>query len=633
MPRRCRLCLRNATEPCPLFKSRIGDKLVTEIIWVTFKLELDKSVDFPKYVCKNCLRKVDYLYHFHQEIEGSQLLLHQLREEGKLEGIVAEQTFEEEKVEYHSDGILEEVEELEESIILSGKNDPVQDDVTEQENDELESIGCEAKEIVAEQLIDIKIETLESDNEFIVEHLSEELNEEPKSESDNDFRGFEELVPMKLEAAKGLRQKQTKRKSKQTVPKLDIVETIPNKCYICDNVSETRDLFDMHLIVHKNMLPYQCEECSTEQYPIEIKTLVLLNKHFESHDFNYVCDHCPLRFRSYPPLYDHTRNAHSETRDGFHCEMCGQMFHEIRKFQKHVRAHRNRETQRYKCETCQKSFQTGTILRRHERIHRKDSIFRCPFCDRGFNHESNFQLHKMRHIQQQSNTHNGHPCSVCETHFTNAIDWRNHMQQHFPDDPMYTTKTDILPASLKDINSYPRACEEPDCKYMAPSYQLMWSHYRKHYKMFQCQECGRKFATATILRTHIQVIHKKIRKFQCEFCPKTFAYQHKYKEHTDVHKGIKARKCRYCDKTFTHSSNLIVHERIHTRSRPYTCKTCGSTHVTTSALKKHAKTHEKNKTGEMLELYVMDAHDGVTENVIAEEEEVIQEDYGPAEMT
>ncbi|XP_055542770.1 uncharacterized protein LOC129728358 [Wyeomyia smithii] len=592
----CRLCLRQSTEVVPLFQACIGDKLLIEMIWSTFRIEIDKKVIFPKVVCNTCIKKVEFMHSFKQELTNCQSLLLNWKSN---KTITKRRLALADLPSYYSDGILE-LQEQDDEITQQNTDEcmfEVERLEPEMDIEKIENEEILREHVIEEQLIGIKIEALQTNNQFIEHRMGDDESsvvQQPDQYSDceEEFKGFEEPVPVKLEVVKRSDSDYRQRKSKQAIPKLKIIETIANKCYICGTVYESKLLFDIHLVSHKLMLPYKCDKCSTDSFTLEIKTLVLLNKHFESHGFNYTCSYCPLRFRSYPPLYDHTRNAHTQNSEGFTCDICGQKFLEVRKFRKHARAHRNCATQRYKCKNCFKNFQTGTILRRHERIHAEEKPFKCPFCNRGFNHETNYNQHKMRHIQQQSDDLSNYACELCENHYTNAIDFRVHMAEHYPDNPLYTVKTDILPKHLKDSSSYPRPCEEPNCQYVALSYQLMWSHYRNHYKLYKCQECDRMFATATILRRHIDVVHQKVRKYQCEFCQKAFAYQHKYKEHVNMHKGIKTRQCRYCAKCFTHSSNLMIHERIHTKIRPYECTTCGSSYVSSSALKKHQKTHQ-----------------------------------------
>uniref|UniRef100_A0A1Q3F320 C2h2-type zn-finger protein n=1 Tax=Culex tarsalis TaxID=7177 RepID=A0A1Q3F320_CULTA len=569
MAQMCRLCLRPSSGKHALFKTTVGDASLEEVLRDTFHLELPKDRSLPKYICECCLRKVECLQQFHKEVIRCQKLL--------LEG----KGVREDTLTTSSDGLYEQIEMLEDEQLLLEEEPlhPV-------ESVQVESFDFEAEqeEEAEEQLIDIKIEALveENDDEG-ADQAVEEVEGEGLQEDEDASLGNEEPIPVKLARA-----------SRKPREKLEVVETIPNKCYVCNEVLESKDAFDVHLVNHSNMLPHQCLQCSTESNPIHLKTVLALNKHYESHGFNFVCKNCPLRFRSYPPLYDHARNAHVEINTEFSCETCGQKFIEIRKYRKHVLAHKNRELQKYKCETCEKTFQTGTLLRRHQRTHSNEVHYVCPFCGRGFNHESNFAQHKMRHIRQQQLELNGHPCKECGTHFTTAFALRKHMVEHYPNDPVYVAaarKVDYFPAHLKDPAAYPRRCEEPNCAYIAATYALMWSHYRNHYKSYPCKECDRKFATATILKNHVDVVHRKIRKYQCEYCQKTFAYQHKYKEHIHVHMGFKGRECRYCNKSFTHSSNLLVHERIHSGTKPYRCDLCGSRYITSSALKKHQRTH------------------------------------------
>lgn len=596
MPRsQCRICLRYCSELVPLFKANIGEKRFTDLIYELLRIEFDPNPEYPRRVCELCVKKVNYLYSFYEDLVKSQALLEELSKTTSRKE--ARALIEAKGPSNYSDGIFEELEKLDE---ISDEDDAqieieettflenVEETEPVLENVEFEAVGFDDDRPVEEQLIDIKIEAVDEEEcDMLAGKVSQQI---VQSDEEEEFRGFEEPVPIKLTASRNMKRK----RPKQVVPKLEIVETIPNMCYICRELSDSKDMFDLHLLTHSKMLPYKCENCSTPTAPVVIKTLVLLNKHFESHGFSYLCEYCPLRFRAYPSLYDHTRNFHTEHKEGFTCDKCGQVFIEIRKFHKHVRAHRNRDSERYKCKTCAKTFQTGTILRRHERIHLTDPLYACMDCKRTFNHEEQYHKHKLRHLQQQYNQQNGYSCKVCEAHFTCKADLRVHMQVHFPNNPNYSIHTDVLPETLRDSSSYPRGCEEPDCKYIAPSYTLMWSHYRNHYKLYHCQECDRKFATATILKNHVEVIHQKLRKFHCDQCPKTFAYQHKLKEHMNVHRGIRDRKCRFCGKCFTHSSNLLVHEKVHKNIKRHKCDICDSSYVTTSALKKHRKTHRTN---------------------------------------
>ncbi|XP_055598112.1 zinc finger protein 62 homolog isoform X2 [Uranotaenia lowii] len=600
----CRTCLRSSDELLPLFEAKIGEDFVTDMILNVLRVEFDERPNLPQHICVCCLKKVDYFYSFYQELTKCQSVLQMLLDEADHHITSSrKQMLAEVAGDKYSDGIFEEVEKLEETeeeptdtVSYDNHLELGLDELGDVKDTQIETVVFEEEKQFEEQLIGIKIEAVEP--ELVV------LKAETDIEFEEDFIGFEETIPVKIEIEETVPVKleiaktseKRKRKPKQKVPKLEIVKTIPNKCYICQLQCENRDHFDIHLLEHKDLLPFECDLCSTAKFPIKIKTLMLLNRHFESHGFKYCCKHCPLKFRSHQPLYDHTRNSHELNPEGHTCEECGEVFAKIRCFQVHMRIHKYRRTERYKCKSCGKVCQSFTALNVHQQTHSTGPTFACPICEKTFNNENNMHKHKIRHVEQMQDAEKGHNCKECKMHFTTLPDLRVHMRSHFPDNPLYSPKTaDILPATLKDSSSYPRPCEEPGCSYVAPTYVLMWSHYRKHYKQFPCNECDRKFATATILKNHVQIIHKKIRRFKCELCGKEYGYQHKYKEHMDAHKGIRAHQCRFCGQTFTHSSNLMIHERLHTDNRQHVCPICGSRLVTRAALKKHIRSHSNPK--------------------------------------
>lgn len=193
---------------------------------------------------------------------------------------------------------------------------------------------------IKQEPIDIKDELMESDEDKMHDDTSTH-----SFDSENNY----------LNHTKG----QTKQK---TLP--EVVKPIPNKCHICETILQSKSEFTNHLENHRNMLPYECAQCSTEIKPIIYTTLVLLNKHFEMHGFNYACPHCPLRYRTSGSFSHHVSTVHRQRCENT-CKICGKSFSTESAFRKHAVAHQNVMTQRYKCE-CQKSFPTRVRLVRHQ---------------------------------------------------------------------------------------------------------------------------------------------------------------------------------------------------------------------------------------------------------------------------
>lgn len=167
---------------------------------------------------------------------------------------------------------------------------------------------------------------------------------------------------------------QEQRKKRPRVQKF-----LTTKCYICDAIFETKSDLNDHLESHKKMLPHKCSQCSTEAHPIIITTVVLLNKHFQTHGFHYVCPGCPSRYRTMYALSHHIWNVHENNFEQT-CETCGKLFVCKNSFKRHLIGHRNIDAELFKCETCQKKFPTKQCLIMHEARHKnKQSLFVCKY--------------------------------------------------------------------------------------------------------------------------------------------------------------------------------------------------------------------------------------------------------------
>ena len=76
-------------------------------------------------------------------------------------------------------------------------------------------------------------------------------------------------------------------------------------------------------------------------------------------------------------------------------------------------------------------------------------------------------------------------------------------------------------------------------------------------KKHKCKDCGKTFAQAGSLKTHIAMVHEGIKDHLCEKCSKPFASAGDLKRHIkDVHEKIKSNKCDKCEKYFSRADNL-----------------------------------------------------------------------------
>lgn len=109
----------------------------------------------------------------------------------------------------------------------------------------------------------------------------------------------------------------------------------------------------------------------------------------------------------------------------------------------------------------------------HIRVfHRQERLHKCTTCQKTFSQLSSLRLHQSVHIASREFV-----CDICQNKFKTEVHLKLHKKRHLP----------------KKFGQSPR-------KYSPPKRTT----YKPPVKMCVCNECGKRFASVALLRSHMQ---------------------------------------------------------------------------------------------------------------------------------
>ncbi|XP_076652295.1 zinc finger protein datilografo isoform X2 [Halictus rubicundus] len=229
------------------------------------------------------------------------------------------------------------------------------------------------------------------------------------------------------------------------------------------------------------------------------------------------------------------------------------------------------EVKPHQCQQCLKSFSSNHQLVQHIRVHTGEKPYKCSYCDRRFK--------QLSHVQQHTRLHTG---------------------------------------------ERPYKCHLPDCGRAFIQLSNLQQHLRNHdaqverakNRPFQCNICGKGFATESSLRTHTSKVS------HCSKYPwqrlKELQQRVVFQQHATLIGGPNATSCPVCHKLFLSGEALMEHMK-HTHKDPnasgvaipsadcttsvagvylakrrtanHPCPVCGKHYVNEGSLRKHLACH------------------------------------------
>ncbi|XP_032242971.2 zinc finger protein 91 [Nematostella vectensis] len=184
----------------------------------------------------------------------------------------------------------------------------------------------------------------------------------------------------------------------------------------------------------------------------------------------------------------------------------------------------------YKCPLCVTVCENELILQEHIKMHKRKNKHYCNYCAEVFAAKARLQ----EHVKSM------HPytCIQCQVTFSTELEYTVHKN---------------------------------DCN----------SHY-------SCDECGKVYKTAKLLRNHAKIHNKQ--RFPCPQCDKVFSSKGFLAKHEVIHSDQRPHVCMECGKNFKMACQLAMHSKKHTNAdHIHECSTCQKTFEGKLSLISHIK--------------------------------------------
>ncbi|XP_055907578.1 zinc finger protein ZFP2-like [Eupeodes corollae] len=222
---------------------------------------------------------------------------------------------------------------------------------------------------------------------------------------------------------------------------------------------------------------------------------------------------------------------------------------------------------------------------------RNSTRYQCDFCEESFSMEHAFYTHLSSH------TNIMYECTECQAVFKAKTMYDAHVREsnHSGLGIIETPPANVEEATQEEEKTIKKVrkfiCLK--CPKTFDTKMAIQRHGKTHSpnRPFQCDICLAKFKKKFVLKVH-KTRHFQENFFKCHVCSQTFKHKRSLQVHLQtIHDGLKPHSCSVCKKSFSQKSNLKIHKRIHTGYRPFVCLKCGASFKTSSQCNLHQKTH------------------------------------------
>lgn len=403
---------------------------------------------------------------------------------------------------------------------------------------------------------------------------------------------------------------------------IKVHETPKFQCKLCDKVFSDVNNYKRHRsISHTNVRPDEPQTVSIQNYDDVVTNSALA--------VDWICEYCNSDFEFEIRLAKHIIKEHNEDKPEHLCNICDSKFDQLNDLLMHMRAHP--ESVQHKCTIagCEQGFAYKSSLMLHINKHNRlngaaiqrktqqqmtditkhhatfksltddSSLFTCEICNKTCPNRTGL----LYHIQGVHSTIRLKcPISNCDRIFKTDNGIFGHMQKVHPEEIRECGTCGKSFFSEEKLAKHQLSHNRPkkasficnECNKSFPTKSDLRTHLSTHEKQAECNICGEKFSSATIMLRHRER-HGKKKVITCKFkgCNQIFENRREFFHHTSQHPDSEKKKfiCSYCGKAMATLSYLRDHINTHTGNKPFKCDQCQKCFAKNGSLRRHVLIH------------------------------------------
>lgn len=194
-------------------------------------------------------------------------------------------------------------------------------------------------------------------------------------------------------------------------------------------------------------------------------------------------------------------------------------------------------------------------------------------------------------------------CEICDRRFTSLARIKQHIHAGHVKDKKKQLKRSTSPTvcslcgkSIRDMKTHLRIFHSDErpfkCDYCPSTFKQKVhrdTHIRQHTgdRPFMCHQCGKSYHAQSVLKSHINRFHYRLKPHQCTQCGNAYRQLYELRDHVNLHHlNKKLYPCQVCDRTFGTRKHLSQHLLSHGEKR-FQCKFCEQKFATTSGRRGH----------------------------------------------